>query len=401
MTDEQQIHDLLIAATVLPDELPAPVQRLVRLGHSRQRRRTRARTAAVGAVAVVAVAATPIIHAVGPGRPGPSASRPPSGPPVSAIARYHWSPLPASPLGARTNPVTVMAGKELIELIHNHAGGTTFGAAFDPAARRWRLIASLPANVGFDDGVTAWTGHQLFFVGVNATCGTPGAICLRRAGLYDPATNRWTITALPRVMDTFFRLAASWDGRDVILAAADSSNGGVIVASYDPITRRWRIITPPLSARHPTRFVAMVATPGRVILWSFWGRFGKSGSVYSEVFGVDVLALGGDGTWRNVTDHWPRNQWVPSPVLAGQQILVSPAFQLYCGVACSGRPVISHGYFLDPATLRRMLIPLGPVGRAVPAFIWTGQAIIAMNLYGPVPPPHPLPLDSIALFNPK
>lgn len=61
------------------------------------------------------------------------------------------------------------------------------------------------------------------------------------------------------------------------------------------------------------------------------------------------------------------------------------------------------GYFADPATLTRKIIPPGPLGQANPALIWTGRAIIAIDLdasigghgsQGPIRP------DDMALWDP-
>jgi hypothetical protein len=399
MTDEQQLRALLTTATELPDELPPPIQHLIGLGRRRRTLRTRMRAGTIAAIAIVAVAAPSAIYTLGHAGPRQVRGRTSQGPSASQIARFQWSSLARSPLGKRSNPVVAMAGKDLIELIHNRRGGTTFGAAFSPATGRWRLIAPLPAKVGFDYGVTAWTGHQLFFVGLNATCGTPGAICLRSAGLYNPATNRWTITVLPRAMDTVFRLAAAWNGRDIVLAAADSSDGRLRVASYDPVTGHWQMITPALSPRHPPRFVAMVATSDRTILWSLWDRQTVTSHRVINTRGVDVFALTGHRAWHRVTGNWPQKRTVDSPVFTGRAILVSPG-ELFCGVACSSHFAILHGYFADAATLRRTLIPTGPLAESEPPYIWTGRAIIAMNLAGRIPPPHPLPLDAAALYDP-
>lgn len=398
MTDEQTARDLLTAATEFPDELAALVQRLVSVGHRRRKPRIRLRAVTVGAATAMAVAAPPITHCLGPAHHAPLTQ---SGPSAANIARYHWSTLPPSPLGARSNPIVVMAGRELIELSHNRIGGTTFGAAFDSVSGRWHKIAPLPANAGFDDAATAWTGRQLFVIGLTASCFhiRPFPNCLQRAGLYAPPTNRWTTTLLPRAMDTLFRLAAVWNGHDIVLAAADSSHGRLGVASYDPATGRWQMITPVLPAGHPARFVAMVATSDPVILWSLWARekFTQHGRILTP--GVDVLALARNGTWRNVTGGWPQKRTVTSPVLTGQAILVSPG-QLFCGVACSPQFTILHGYFADPATLRRTLIPLGPLGPTDPAFVWTGRSIIAINPGAIIGGPHPIRPDDMALYNP-
>lgn len=152
-----------------------------------------------------------------------------------------------------------------------------------------------------------------------------------------------------------------------------------MVAAYDPVTGNWQEITPNLPASHPARFVSVVAAPGRLILWSLWDQEHKTSVGYSDHAGVDVFALGQAGGWRDVTGDWPQNQLVTAPVLTGQGILVSPG-QIWCGMGCSPPYTSFPGYFADPLTLRRSAIAAGPSGMANPAFVWTGQALIAVNL---------------------
>ncbi len=247
-------------------------------------------------------------------------------------------------------------------------------------------------NVGFQNAVSVWTGRQLFvtdgyFVRCPAPLGGGGtnAGCLPHAGLYDPATNRWSLTELPKQMWGLDLMAAVWTGRDVILAGAQPHPGRLEhpgrlgVAAYDPATGHWQMITPRLPARHPARYLSMAATTDRVILWSLWDRVKTSKHAASDYAGVDVLALGSDGTWRDVTDHWPQEQNVTSPVFTGSAILVSPG-QVWCGTRCIQPHTWNPGYFADPATLARTIIPAGPLGQANPAFTWTGRAIIAVDL---------------------
>lgn len=173
--------------------------------------------------------------------------------------------------------------------------------------------------------------------------------------------------------------AAAWTGRDVILAGVSARFGRIGVAAYDPAAGHWQVITPILPTGHPPRFAAMVATSSRLILWSFWDRVKTYPGGFSDRAGVDVLALGPDGTWRNVTGDWPQNREVTSPVPTGAGILVSPG-QIWCGTACSPPYTSFPGYFANPVSLTRKIIPPGPLGQANPALIWTGRAIIAMDL---------------------
>ena len=57
------------------------------------------------------------------------------------------------------------------------------------------------------------------------------------------------------------------------------------------------------------------------------------------------------------------------------------------------------GYFADPATLTRTIIPAGPLGEANPAFVWTGRAIIAVNLDAAIGGRGPIRPDDMALWD--
>src|SRR5215472_5090956 len=318
---------------------------------------------------------------------GPAAVQEETGPAAVQISQFRWSDLPASPLGPRSQPLLAWAGGKLLELGGLKKGTAVYdGAAFNPATGRWyRLASTAPRNVRFQNAVSVWTGRQLFVASgqpgwrpaVRGGGGTPPG-CRPGAGLYDPAADRWSVTRLPGQLDGLGPAAAAWDGHDVILAAVDPYHGRLGVAAYDPAAGRWQVITPVLPAGHPPRSVAMAVTAGRLVLWSLWDRMTASGDGFGSYSGVDVLTLRPDGAWRDVTGGWPQNQEVRSPVFAGTAILVSPG-GMWCGIRCSPPHTENPGYFADPATLARKIIPAGPLGPVNPAFIWTGRAIIAID----------------------
>ncbi|HEX3490406.1 MAG TPA: hypothetical protein VHU92_13730 [Streptosporangiaceae bacterium] len=405
MNDEQQIRELLMTAAELPHDLQPPVARLLRQG---QRRRVRRRTlvAASAAVAVLAAGGIPAtIHALrtAPFRPGSTSGmglfgpRPPAaltGPAADQLARFRWSTLPSSPLGGRTQPTLAWTGRELIELGGLRRGGTTNdGAAFNPATGRWHRIAS-PGwrNIGLTNGVSVWTGRQLFVsngqvescvITKGAGGKTTPAHCGPQAGLYNPVTNRWTQTSLPTAMAGLQLEAAVWTGRDVIMAGVNAGVGRLGVAAYNPTTGHWRVLTPGLPAGHHPQFAAMTLTNTRLILWSLWDLVHKHGNGEGIRSGVDVLALSADGTWRDVTGRWPQHGTVTDPQFTGTQILVSPG-QIWCGSSCSPPLSVGEGFFANPVTLAVTRIPFGPIGQVGPPFVWTGRAVIAVNEDGSI-----------------
>jgi hypothetical protein len=290
---------------------------------------------------------------------------------AAALARGHWSVLAASPLGGRQGPVVAWTGQELLE-IGGMAGNTARddGAAFDPADGRWRRIAPAPVPVGIA-AASVWTGSRLFVFG-----GQPlrAKTTLERASVYDPASDRWAVTAAAPFGTGLLQPTAVWTGRSVVVAGVEGSR--VEVASYDPAPGRWRRQDPPLPATHPALAISMVVTPGRVVVWSLWGRAQQTGpDTFTGYSGVDVRVLAG-GRWRDVTG-WPQQQTVPAPLFTGRQILVPPG-QIWCG-ACShpfgGQP----GLLADPGTLRTTRLPRGPLDDTGPVMVWTPGAALAIN----------------------
>ena len=393
MTDEPQVRALLTAAAELPDGVEPPVERILEQG--RRRRRTRwVALPLASAVAMALVGASLVaLSASGqkPGRPATTASPSIPGPSAAQIARFHWSRLPPSPLGPRTVPIVAWTGKDLIELGGFKKGSSQYdGAAFDPATGRWRGIASPTGmNVGFWNAVSAWTGRQLFVTNnqEESCLSIPGhrripANCWPHAGLYDPATNRWSETKLPVPMYGLYLMAAVWTGREVILAGVNHVHHPTMsVAAYDPATNHWQMITPRLPAGHPSSLVTMTATRGRVILWSLWFHIHRFKNGLSLRSGVDVLARGENGSWANVTGHWPQDHVVRNPIYRAGQILIPPG-QFWCGPCSSPSPLYSAPSLANDQTLAITTLPRGPldsVDTAAPIWLWNGSAVLAIN----------------------
>lgn len=397
MTDEQELRELLFQAAELPDSVQPPVQRLIERGRARRTRRA-ALTAFSAAVAVAAVATLPSVLGGAAREPvnggitgGPAPTV--SGPSAAELARFRWSALPPSPLGPRSGPMLAWTGTELIELGGTRKGSSiNDGAAFDIGTGRWHRIAQVTGNVGFANAITAWTGRRLFVTnGAAASCepaeppAKPTTSCLPHAGLYDPATNRWTTTLLPTQMEGLTPTAAAWTGRDVVVGFTSRTgiSGKLGVAAYDPASNRWQVITPALPRGHPVLSLAMAATSNRLILWSLWSyskRLSKrSWETYS---GVDVLALDSTGHWTNVTGRWPQHWVVGSPVYAGGQILIPPG-QIWCGLCSHPAGDNSRPLVASSSTLALTTIPAGPVDspyQPVQFWLWNGIAVVAANV---------------------
>jgi hypothetical protein len=244
---------------------------------------------------------------------------------------------------------------------------------------------------------SVWTGREVFIFGGPTL---PNETATDVAGLYDPATNRWTVTSKAPV-GPFNAPTAVWTGKRVILAGMTRGNPTLEVASYDPAANLWSAHQPPISPQRPPLTMAMVPTNDGVLLWSLWGRTKKTGpNTYTGYSGVDVFRLGSSGTWANVTDSWPQGHTVDTPVFTGTKILLAPG-QIWCGACSHPAPFNEHGYLVDPKTLRRTPIPHGPLDDLGPQILWTGAAEISFNSGGEITGPHVrvLPGD-IAIWNP-
>lgn len=417
MSDEQKVRGLLALAAELPDDVNPPVQRLVYLGRRMRAKRRRAHSVLTVIGAAVAAAGVPLlINVLGPAASVPTAAVPPSGlfaarpqpapsgPATAQLSRFRWSALPPSPLERRSQPVLTWTGDKLIELAGPNGPASAPGgwshaaAAFTPATGTWHLIAPVPGTMLLTNAFSLWTGRQLFVANANVPPDEKAAVGTS-AALYDPAANRWTPTPLPQQVGGATQLAATWTGQVIVVAGVQA--GQITVAALNPATRQWTmLLSPALPVKHPARFVSIVATSDRVILWSLWDVVTPTNDGFSDYAGVDVLALGSDGSWGNVTRGWPQEQDVPSPVYTGSAILVSPS-QIWCGIACIPPSSSFPGLLADPATLRATAIPPGPLGRTVATLTWTGRGILAVGGGGISPPSRrQIPVDAMASYDP-
>jgi hypothetical protein len=229
----------------------------------------------------------------------------------------------------------------------------------------------------------------------------PGEKATNVAGLYNPATDHWTVS--PRApVGPLNQATAVWTGREVILAGIPWGRGGrLAVTSFTPATNRWALMHPRISRRHPPLAFAMVETDRGVLLWSLWSRTRQISPTTSVIYsGVDVFRLGRTGRWTNVTARWPQHQTVDDPVFTGRSVLLAPG-QIWCGACSHPAPHNEHGFVVDPTTLHVKQIPHGPLDDTGPQILWTGRSELSLNfgaeIGGPV---HAYPGD-VASWEPK
>jgi hypothetical protein len=165
---------------------------------------------------------------------------------VFDAAARRWEPLPASPLGGRSDAAFAWTGRELL-IWGGWDGGFRDppyfgdGAAFDPVAGTWRTFA--PAPIGARSAFSVWTGEELIVWG-----STERAVRRLDGAAYDPATDTWRTIADGPIDITDG--SAVWTGQEMIVfgAALDENNHAdtptAVGAAYDPQADSWRELSP-------------------------------------------------------------------------------------------------------------------------------------------------------------
>jgi hypothetical protein len=179
-----------------------------------------------------------------------------------------WSELPASPLEGRSDPAFAWTGRELL-VWGGWDGGFRNppyfddGAAFDPVAGTWRMLA--PAPIEARSAFSVWTGEELIVWG-----STERAARRLDGAAYDPSTNTWrTIADGPTDITDG---SAVWSGEEMIVfgAALDGNNHAdtptAIAAAYDPASDTWRRL--PASDLSPQAMTAEWLN-GELIAWDY------------------------------------------------------------------------------------------------------------------------------------
>ncbi len=311
---------------------------------------------------------------------------------AAALAKDHWSILPAAPIAVRTGAASAWTGRQL--LIWGGALGpqgdqlSGDGAAYDPTTKQWAKLPAAPISAR-DQMASVWTGSELFIWGGDATDGISGD-----GALYNPTTMKWR--RLPNApLNGRTGAQAVWVNNQVIViggnppAQSTSQQVRTDLAAYSPATNRWTTLASmPLIANQEVLAVVAVATNDRVYAWELWqhavNNADGSGEIYS---GIDLYIFDPTrNTWTHdaaasrSTDGADKNnapEGLNSALWTGASILVPPTNSNWCG-DCPGPMMFGgQGRVLDPTTNSWTKIPPGPIDFFDPsAFVWTGKTLI-------------------------
>ncbi len=263
-----------------------------------------------------------------------------------------WRPIAAPPVPILSFQRPVWTGREMVLLTPvidlTPDGGAEFrGAqvvlAFDPAADRWRELAT-PPSATLAGGIVV--GEKVLFWQDDDSRGGGD-------WLLDPTTDSWTELAEPPLPPSFARSYA-WTGERLVLAGLPIDGGPTFrLASFDLATQEWtELPESPVTSWGVTWFAvgSVVVNPSQ--------QAAAAGQTTDVSGALDLRT----GSWSAVpqvsADDLGRACALPSVGLAGAWLVTEP------GALVS----------LDPA----VAIAAPPCdGQEPTAAVWTGEALIA------------------------
>ncbi|MEX2554185.1 MAG: hypothetical protein WEB06_00965 [Actinomycetota bacterium] len=215
-----------------------------------------------------------------------------------------WSALPAGPLAARWGPSAVWTGREVLFWGGANDGSNDDvrfkdGAAYSPAARKWRILSTAPISARSGHGAI-WTGTEMIVWG--GVSGSPTDGSFRKDGAaYDPRTDRWRKLAVAPINGRWNHQLV-WTGSEMIVSGGypGSDRFETRDAAYDPASDQWRLLA---KSRLSVRFGHQATWTGTDILLT--GGHG----------GQDNPPLTSDARYDVAKDQW--SSLSPSHCLAG------------------------------------------------------------------------------------
>jgi hypothetical protein len=177
--------------------------------------------------------------------------------------RRAWRGLPAAPPSAREPAVTVWTGRELVVWgDSSRSAEARDGAAYDPRSDRWRRLA--PAPLALNQASATWTGTEMIVYGALLDENNLAKSAKHAQGMaYDPRADRWR--AITPYELSPHASSVAWTG-DGVLAWDYELRAGL----YEPARDRWRPL-PDLPLRFSECYPAS-ARVGEIILAWYCGQ---------------------------------------------------------------------------------------------------------------------------------
>ena len=314
---------------------------------------------------------------------------------AAALAKDHWSVLPAAPIAARSGSAFAWTGRQLLIWGGDpDPTGVQFagdGAAYDPSTKQWTKLPAAPMRAR-TQMASAWTGTELFVWGGDTADGFS-----KDGALYNPTTMTWR--KLPTSpLSARAGAQAVWLDNEVIVISgtpptqSSSQQVDTDLAAFSPATDKWTTLAPmPLVTRpvgtrrrrrrdqRPAVCVGRVAARG-----GQRGRFRdyllrpRSLHLRSNAQHLDAGCCSIATHQRRVRQQLTRRHRLGA--LDGNEDPRSTVRLYWCGdcpgPACS---LAAATYSIRARTCGRRSRS-GPIDAYSPvSFVWTGSALFAFN----------------------
>ena len=147
-------------------------------------------------------------------------------------ATNDWRRIPPGPLAGRSGYLAVWTGEELFvwggrltEFERERYDGR--GAAYDPAAGRWRELPAAPLPAGYDT-MGAWTGAEVLVMTTPMGTEPQDYPKFDELAAYDPAADSWRSLARPSHVSSVGPPINYVDGKLAVLSLSGPVDGGEV-----------------------------------------------------------------------------------------------------------------------------------------------------------------------------
>jgi hypothetical protein len=284
-----------------------------------------------------------------------------------------WAALPSTTLSARDLHTMVWSGTEAILW---GGGYLSDGARYDPAKGAWRALEAVPATTaGRNAHVAVWatTTNEMLVWGGKASSGKN----LADGAAYDPVARKWRVMA-PSPLTARDGASAVWNGtRMIVFGGFGCSTQCDDAAAYNPKLDIWSAVAPPPPQLDARAVASALATGPSRTLATFYG---------GGIHGLDTGRTTG-ATYDATRDAWTPIEGPGAVVLPDPARFAPAAWSsgdrmwIWGGyTVSSGDTAHDDGAVYDFATTAWAPMPAGgPARRAHAVTVWTGTEAIVWS----------------------
>ena len=237
------------------------------------------------------------------------------------------------------------------------------GARYSPLTDTWAPMTGSGAPPARFDHTAVWTGGKMIVWGGQLDFNE--AHRTNTGGVYDPASDTWTLTDTSGAPSARSLHAAVWTGSNMVVWGGTDLNLNAVVTGgrYDPSTNSWTP-TSTVGTPMPGSYPAFVWTGSRMIVW---GNLPPTGN------------QGVGGRYDPVADSWSPTSSVGAPLVNSNPGVWTGTRMIVWGAS-------SNGGRYDPVTDTWSATSAvgAPPERRGDTAVWTGQEMVIWGGEGPV-----------------